>query len=230
MPESNPRLRFSQNFAKEHSRMAKRILDVGCGIGSYTALIDNENSFGIDLDVYAVKTAKKHCTRSNFLVASVLNLPFTDEIFDLIVMWEVIEHVPAKTEMQVFVELHRILAPYGAMILSTPNNHFISKMMDPAFVLYRHRHYNTKKIVQLIAESGFFIKQLQVRGGWNTLIAANIFYFYKHVLHKREGKVHTLFDEKSDREFNSNKNGIANLFIASQKIVGQKNKSVNGLL
>jgi 2-polyprenyl-3-methyl-5-hydroxy-6-metoxy-1,4-benzoquinol methylase len=121
-------------------------LDVGCGIGSYTALIDNENSYGIDLDVYAVKTAKKHCTRSNFLVASVLNLPFRDEIFDLIVMWEVIEHVPAKTEMQVLTELHRTLTCCGAMILSTPNNHFISKMMDPAFVLCRHRHYDTKKL------------------------------------------------------------------------------------
>ena len=146
-PEVGPRIRFSQNFGKEYIVKAKRILDVGCFIGTYTSLIDKAGCFGIDLDINALKTAKKHCVNSNFIVASVLDLPFRDGIFDLISMWEVIEHVPAGTEKQTLTEVHRALATSGAMLLSTPNDSLVCKISDPAFFLRGHRHYRAKKLM-----------------------------------------------------------------------------------
>jgi SAM-dependent methyltransferase len=216
-PESGSRMKFSHEFANRYFGNAGRILDVGCGIGSYTSLIDKESSFGIDLEILALKTARRYCTKSNFLVASILNLPFRDKTFDLIVLFEVIEHIPAKTELQAFAEVYRALTGSGALFMSTPNKHFISNILDPAFFLRGHRHYDLKKLLKLIAEIGFYVKESTKLGGWNTLIATNVFYFYKHILHKKGGKVYRYFDQKSDKEFRSTKYGFANLFIAATK-------------
>ena len=77
----SPRIRYSQNFGKKYFKGAKRILDIGCGIGSYTCLIDGNDCLGIDVDINALKTAKRYCLNSEFILASVLHLPFRQEIF-----------------------------------------------------------------------------------------------------------------------------------------------------
>jgi 2-polyprenyl-3-methyl-5-hydroxy-6-metoxy-1,4-benzoquinol methylase len=99
-------------------------------------------------------------------------------------MLEVIEHIPAGTEKQVIAEIQRrILKGSGLFLLSTPNRHFISNIMDPGF-FFGHRHYDVKKLVKLITEIGFSVKEYITRGGLSAMIAINIFYFNKHVLHK----------------------------------------------
>lgn len=215
-PDNGPRFKFTRNFASKHLGKATRILDVGCGIGSYIHLIDRDGCFGIDLDSEPLKTAKKYCIKSDFAVASVLNLPFRNETFDTVVMWEVIEHVPAGTETQALSEVHRTLGACGTLLLSTPNKHIISNIMDPAYLL-GHRHYDAKKLVKFITEIGFSVKHHTIRGSLATLVGVNIFYFYKHVFHKKGLKLQKFFDQRSEREFNSKKDGIANIYIAAKK-------------
>jgi SAM-dependent methyltransferase len=218
-PEVNPRSRFMQDFSGKYLRTGSRILDVGCGIGNYIHLIDRKGCFGTDLEINALKVAKKYCINSDFLMASVLDLPFRDETFDLVAMWEVIEHIPPGTERQAISEIRRVLTSCGAFLLSTPNRNFISNIMDPAFFLMGHRHYDVRGIVKLITDIGFSVKQCTIRGRWSTLIATNIFYFNKHVLRKKGGKLHKFFEGKSENEFNSKKTGVANIFIAAKKVV-----------
>src|SRR5262249_11960126 len=131
-PEIGPRSKFIHFFVKEYLGNANRILDVGCGIGNYIYLIDNKATFGIDLEREPLKIAKKYCVKADFAVASVLNLPFRDETFDSISMLEVIEHLPAGSERQALTEVRRTLTADGTLLLSTPNNHIISIVMDPA--------------------------------------------------------------------------------------------------
>lgn len=150
-------------------------------------------------------------------MASSLNLPFRDKTFDLAFMLEVIEHLPAGTEKQAIAEIQRILKDYGLFLLSTPNCHFISNIMDPGF-FFGHRHYDAKKLVKLITDIGFSVKEYISRGGLNALIAIDIFYFNKHILHKNGGKMQRFFDKNSDREFNSKKDGISHIFIAAEKV------------
>lgn len=81
------------------------ILDVGCGSGRYISAVHDENKhilfIGIDLDLKGVQIAKRNNAsnkRSEFIVASLYNLPFRDQVFDGETMWEVIEHIPPNTE------------------------------------------------------------------------------------------------------------------------------------
>src|SRR5687767_12962837 len=79
-----PRMVFGHSLAKDYVRYANRILDVGCGTGSYTYIVDSEGGcIGIDLDINALRVAKKYCKNSEFIVSSALNLPFRDGIFEV---------------------------------------------------------------------------------------------------------------------------------------------------
>jgi 2-polyprenyl-3-methyl-5-hydroxy-6-metoxy-1,4-benzoquinol methylase len=146
-PYSSPHSRFVKKFSNKYLDRADWILDAGCGVGNYLHLIDREGCFGVDLDRYAVGTAKKYCVNSDFLIASVLDLPFRDNTFNVVTIFEVIEHLPAGSEKRVFAEIKRILTCFGMMLLSTPNHHFLCNTMDPAFLLYGHRHYKIKKLM-----------------------------------------------------------------------------------
>jgi 2-polyprenyl-3-methyl-5-hydroxy-6-metoxy-1,4-benzoquinol methylase len=216
---NSPRIRFSQIFSKSYLKGAYRILDTGCGIGSYTYLLDKCCTVGIDIDLNALKTAKKYCTNSEFILASVLHLPFKDETFDVVLMWEVIEYIEKETERSAIQEIHRALSPRARLLLSAPNYHFIYNVMDPDhFFLRRQRHFVLEKLVGLISETGFSINQKTIRGGWKTIVAMNIFYLHKYFLHNKGGKIQTFLDKKSEEELNSNMKGITNIFIAAQKI------------
>jgi ubiquinone/menaquinone biosynthesis C-methylase UbiE len=89
----SPRVRFSRKFSEKCLEGSKRVLDIGCGTGTYTYFIDRYDCFGIDFDIIPLRIAKMYCPNSEFIVASVLSLPFKDEIFDVVFMCEVIEYI-----------------------------------------------------------------------------------------------------------------------------------------
>jgi len=216
-PHSGPHSRFAKKFSSKYLDRADYILDAGCGVGNYLHMIDRKGCFGVDLDRYAVGTANKYCVNSNFLIASVLDLPFRDNAFNVVTIFEVIEHLPAGTEKRAIAEIRRILNSFGIILLSTPNHHFLCNIMDPAFLLYGHRHYKIKKLMELIIDVGFSVEEYVIRGGLSRLLSQNIFYFNKHILHRRGGKIQDFLDDKSDKELNSNKEGNVDIFIAARK-------------
>jgi hypothetical protein len=89
--------------------------------------------------------------------------------------------------------------------------------MDPAFLLYGHRHYKIKKLMGLIVDVGLSVEEYVNRGGLGRLLSQDTFYFNKYVLHRRGGRIQDYFDNKSDTELNSDKEGIVDIFIAARK-------------
>src|SRR5687768_5204409 len=71
----------------QHNDVSMIILDVGCGSGKYTSEIHDENkhSLFIGLDLKGVQIAKRNNAsneHSEFIVASLYNLPFREQAFD----------------------------------------------------------------------------------------------------------------------------------------------------
>ncbi|MGA2272693.1 MAG: methyltransferase domain-containing protein [Bryobacteraceae bacterium] len=101
----------------------KRVLDAGCGAGYGSAELAGQadSVTGADLAAEAVDFARAHYGVPNlaFEQASCDRLPHPDACFDLVVAFEVIEHLEGWREF--LLEARRVLAPGGQLIVSTPN-------------------------------------------------------------------------------------------------------------
>lgn len=104
----------------------QNILDVGCGIGGstlYLAQKFNATAQGVTLSPEQAKRAQERATEANlgervqFQVANALNLPFSDESFDLIWSLESGEHFPDKAKF--LQEAYRVLKPGGMLLMAT---------------------------------------------------------------------------------------------------------------
>jgi 2-polyprenyl-3-methyl-5-hydroxy-6-metoxy-1,4-benzoquinol methylase len=110
------------NFAARLTR-GKRVLDAGCGAGYGSAELARMAAHVVAIDIAgeAVEFARAHYQLPNlvFEQASCNQLPFEDAAFELVVAFEVIEHLE---DWKGFLrEVRRVLAPSGQLIVSTPN-------------------------------------------------------------------------------------------------------------
>ena len=216
--EKNGRIKFSHQLVDKYIKNPERVLDIGCGTGVYLYSIqENNNCIGMDLEDEALKIAKNNCQNAKFLKGSVLKLPFEENSFDVVTLWEVIEHIPTDTEKIAVFEINRVLKKGGLLILSTPNKNIFSNALDPAYFLKGHRHYSVDELSNLIKKCNFHIKEHAIKGGFNTLFAMNLFYINKHIFHKNEGYFQNIFDNLSSKEYLIGKKKFANLFIVAEK-------------
>ena len=126
------RYRFAAQFA-----VGKRVLDAACGSGYGSKILAEtaENVCGIDISSEAVAFANENYKAENisFQCASVAELPFQDQSFDLIVSFETLEHVDEQTQQAFLREIRRTLKPGGILVMSTPNREVYDKRGDNEF-------------------------------------------------------------------------------------------------
>jgi SAM-dependent methyltransferase len=107
----------------------KRVLDIGCGAGYGSAeLAAGAHSVtGIDISADAIAYATENYIRPNLIYqqAGAASLPFPDGSFDLVVAFEVIEHLADWN--QLLLEARRVLAPGGQFVVSTPNKAYYAE-------------------------------------------------------------------------------------------------------
>jgi SAM-dependent methyltransferase len=99
------------------------VLDAGCGVGWGTMrLLDAgaRSAVGVDLDELALRSARERAGgAAEFVQGNLLDLPFQDDSFDLVVCFEAIEHV--ENPGLALDELRRVLGPGGVLAVSSPN-------------------------------------------------------------------------------------------------------------
>src|SRR3989338_2944979 len=94
----------------------KNFCDLGCGNGERTLLFDNfgRSVTGIDYQDYRIKQARKF----KFLKRDIFKNKLKSELFDLILSFDVIEHLEEPDKL--LLEIHRLIKKDGIIILSTP--------------------------------------------------------------------------------------------------------------
>lgn len=154
----------------------KKVLDIGCWTGQFEkiAITTTNKISGIDPDKYAIKFSKQKFPNLEFKVGDALNLPYKNKTFNTVTFLEVIEHVPLNTENKAISEIKRVLKPKGYLILSTPKNHPISILLDPAYFLLKHRHYSLSYLIDLLSIYDFKIKKIYITGGFWRLLSLNL--------------------------------------------------------
>ncbi|OGV92739.1 hypothetical protein A3B57_02985 [Microgenomates group bacterium RIFCSPLOWO2_01_FULL_47_10] len=138
--ESNPIsvLPLKNNFTYRHIfdfleknidfNKQKKILDIGCGVGSISFYISNNfpdtKIIGIDISKKAISACLiyKKISRSKnteFLCSSFEELKINNNQFDLIIASEVIEHI--KEDHAFIKKAYKALKPDGMLFITTPS-------------------------------------------------------------------------------------------------------------
>jgi|TARA_Y100000310_G_scaffold307060_1_gene348845 ubiquinone/menaquinone biosynthesis C-methylase UbiE len=94
-------------------------LEIGCGCGEILNYIKSEISMkyiGVDINEKIIKEAKSNYSGIDFYVADGSDLPFEDSSFDIVLLLEVLEHIPNVEDM--INEVKRVSKHYS--IFSVP--------------------------------------------------------------------------------------------------------------
>ena len=91
-------------------KMAKTILDVGCGDGSFIALLNKDKKFeviGIDAYKPYLAKAKKTGVYKKLILGDVRKLPFKEKSFDIVLCSQVIEHLKKEEGEELIRDLEK---------------------------------------------------------------------------------------------------------------------------
>lgn len=218
--EISGRLLFSTRFVDNKDIKGKTVLDIGCGYGWCEKDFLKrgiKKVIGIEVKAKVLELARKNLAspKIEFVTGNALQIPFPNQSFNTVICWEVLEHLPKNTEIKLFAEVNRVLKDGGLFYLSSPYDHFISKLLDPAWWLIGHRHYSRRQITQYIKSCGFKLSKMKIRGGlWCVGLSINR-YFSKWVL-KRKPLFHNYFTTKVNSDYQS-QSGFYNLFAKIKK-------------
>lgn len=139
----------------------KKILDCGCGEG---VLVEEFRSKGYDIEGidknYESEFVKK---------GDITSINYPDNYFDVVLVLDVLEHLPYNEQYKALNEIKRILKDRGVMILSIPNIANISARLK-LLVLgelsrtdkdYNHLGERTfKEMKRILQQNGFHIKRV----------------------------------------------------------------------
>jgi SAM-dependent methyltransferase len=133
-----------------------RILDVGCGTGAVLAFLETWGTpFGIDREAEALAFCRE---RGHTCLAQgqAERLPFADGVFDLVVMADMLEHLPA--DVPAVAEAARVLAPGGILLCTVPAHPFLYGEHDRA--LHHYRRYARTTLHALLARAGLRVLRI----------------------------------------------------------------------
>ncbi|MGE5799925.1 MAG: class I SAM-dependent methyltransferase [Syntrophaceae bacterium] len=105
-----------------------RTLEIGIGGDVYGPCLREHSRtlYRLDMEREYISHAKSSLppsSREIFIVGDATALPFRAASFDLILISEVIEHLPPQKSVQALRELKRVKCPSGTILLSTPQKY-----------------------------------------------------------------------------------------------------------
>jgi 2-polyprenyl-3-methyl-5-hydroxy-6-metoxy-1,4-benzoquinol methylase len=132
---------------------ARRVLDIGCGDGTLTFRLARlgQHVWGIDDALLPLRLARKEFDRRGAKRPPVLasadarQLPFANEVFDCVVLADVIEHISAPDT--VVGEAHRVLRSGGQILVTTPRREGTAAAHE-----YHCREYIASELAVLLGE------------------------------------------------------------------------------
>lgn len=112
-----------KNALKFLNKKSGNVLELGCGAGQFIRAIKNKrpdiNCYGCDISKTAIEEANKIGGGIKYDVSEENNLPYEDNFFDSVLIFDVLEHV--ENPDIILKEVNRILKPGGMFFAYVPS-------------------------------------------------------------------------------------------------------------
>lgn len=145
-------LRREASYLRNELRDRKRILDIGCGIGSFEEMLPELNIVALDSSEEMLEEARRRSDKK-FVLGDAENLYFPDHSFDALFMITTLEFV--ENYGKVIDEAARVLVPKGklvVMMLNPESEYFKSHASKEKSYFRRIRHTNLKNVKNYISK------------------------------------------------------------------------------
>ncbi len=123
------------------------VLDVGCGRGEILRHCANlgANAFGVDYAPVAVQMSQQVLNalgdhtpgHGGVGLADAKKLPFPDEFFDRVLLFDVVEHLHPWELHDALLEVRRVLRPDGRLVVHTAPNVWYDRYAYPVVRIFR---------------------------------------------------------------------------------------------
>jgi len=190
-PSVNGTSKFEEQFFASCIVPGCQILDFGCGDGTHVSkyLISCGCKYlGVDVSTQAVSACQERGVDAQVIELE-RPLPFADERFEVVMSFEVLEHLFSPGD--VVAELKRVLRPGGYMLGSVPNTAYVANRLlmllgyfnpggSPATSLTRPwidphlRFFSKRSLHAFLSEMGF--RSIKISGNPFSLSELPIIY------------------------------------------------------
>jgi 2-polyprenyl-3-methyl-5-hydroxy-6-metoxy-1,4-benzoquinol methylase len=137
-----------------------RLLDVGCAAGLFLKEASRAGfeTAGVDVSRPMVEFARNELKLEHVALGTLQDCRFADGAFDVVTLWDVVEHVPDPPEL--LREVRRVMSRDGYLILETQNERSLfARMMGRRWHHYKvpeHLfHFGPETCARLLREAGF---------------------------------------------------------------------------
>jgi len=108
-------------FVAGYQARPGRILDIGCATGIFARAAQKSGwaATGLDTSEWMVSVARQRCPEATFEVGTLENAAFAPGSFEVITLWDVLEHL--SEPLATLRRVREWLVPNGWLFLSLPN-------------------------------------------------------------------------------------------------------------
>ena len=164
--------RFNAMLARRYGKRGKRLLEIGSGLGHLVGQLEGSfETYGMDINYWAVKQSKSVVKTSALQNASAQELPYKDGCFNVVIIKHIVEHLPDPEKA--IREIGRVTEKGGTLILATPNlDSLLKPWKGKKWIGYQDpTHISLKTPAQwfsYIKDAGFTIKRAFADGFWDV--------------------------------------------------------------
>ena len=136
------------------------VLEVGCGTGNVLTVLRQACPDGVVVGLERWFDGLRHAQKRSagpLVQGDVCSYPFGKR-FDLIGMFDVLEHIPAERET--LAALHEALVPGGKLLITVPAHQFLWSHFDEA--AHHCRRYSEPELRTRLTEAGFEVEFLSL--------------------------------------------------------------------
>jgi 2-polyprenyl-3-methyl-5-hydroxy-6-metoxy-1,4-benzoquinol methylase len=147
-----------------------RALDVGCAAGFCMQVLSAAGfeAHGVEISAVIARHAQERLGLHSVHVGTLDGCPHPPNSFDLITMWDVVEHVVDPVAL--LAKARELLRPDGVLVLETQNiDSAFARLLGRRWHHYKHGehiyHFNPQTVRTLLRSAGFHVEKLTPRFG-----------------------------------------------------------------
>ena len=151
-----------------------RVLEIGCGVGTQTALIagsiPNGKLIANDISPKSVEHARERLAGRNnveFITGNIVQLEIPGQ-FDLIVLPDVLEHIPVDEHGSLFLKIGRLLKPDGQVVIHIPAPQYLEWNIEhrPELLQVIDQPLHLERLLPHVASAGLYLQFAEHYGLW----------------------------------------------------------------